>query len=70
MHLNKTIMNSILDEIDRTISRAGKSHDEVITILLSLHPEITFSPDDWNQLSSEAQTGIITRIRKTLESFS
>jgi len=67
--LNSQIMNLVMDELDRTISRTNKSHQEIINTLVTLNPEVTFCPEDWGQMPIETQTSIISRIRKTLEAL-
>ena len=62
-------MGLVVDEIDKTIARTGKSHHEITNTLSNLHPEILFNFENWDQLPSKAKNGIINKIRKTLASF-
>ncbi|MBP2653334.1 MAG: hypothetical protein H6Q73_903 [Firmicutes bacterium] len=70
LNLNTKIMSLVVDEIERTITRTGKSFRDISNTLSSLHPEILFTPEDWEQLPQDTQDGIIHRIKKTLGSLS
>jgi len=69
LNLNSKIMGLVVDELDRTVTRTGKSPREITNTLSALHPEILFNFEDWDHLPYKAKDGIINRIRKTLESF-
>jgi len=69
LNINSKIMGPVVDELNRTVARTGKSPHEIANTLSILHPEILFTPEDWEQLPPKTQTGIINRIRTTLESF-
>ncbi|MBP2651269.1 MAG: hypothetical protein H6Q74_2094 [Firmicutes bacterium] len=67
--LNSKIMGFLIDELGRTVSRTGKSPQEITMTLSTLHPEILFNFEDWDQLPYKTKDAIISRIKKTLESF-
>jgi len=64
------IMHLLFDNIDNAIARTGKSPQQIINNLTTLHPEITLSQQEWNELHQETKNDIISRIRRTLESMS
>jgi hypothetical protein len=66
---NLKIMRLVVDEIERAGARTGKSFDDITNTLTNLHPEILFTPEDWDRLPQETKDGIINRIIRTLESF-
>jgi len=69
LNLNSTIMKQVVDVLEKAITRTRKSPHEIINTLSNLHPELLFTPEDWEQLSQETKDGIINRVRKTLESL-
>ncbi|MBP2653564.1 MAG: hypothetical protein H6Q73_1133 [Firmicutes bacterium] len=67
--LNSKIMGLVIDELEKAVTRTGKSIHDITNTLSSMHPEILFSPEDWDRLLQKTKDGIINKIRKTLESF-
>jgi len=68
-NIHHQLMNLIIDDVDRTIARTGKSSKQIINDLKCLHPEITFKLKDWDQLCQQTQDVAIVRIKKTLASM-
>lgn len=71
MHnIHHQLMSSIVHDIDRAIARTGKSPNQIFDELFRLHPEVTFTLEDWHELRTEVQTAIVTRIKITLAKMS
>jgi len=69
LNINSKIMGLVVEQLNRTATRTGKSFHDITNSLSVFHPEILFTSEDWDQLPYKAKDGIVSRIIKTLESM-
>jgi len=67
---NKAIMQLIIGDLYQAASKSGNTANEIFNTLAEVHPEITFSQEEWDQLSQENKDTIIVELRNMLASLS
>lgn len=70
LKLNKLVMFSLVSELLDATTRSGKSRDKILRDLANSHPEITYTPDEWEHIPDDTKEKILDRIRKTLNAVS
>jgi hypothetical protein len=67
--LNKDVLLLVDDALEQAVARSGENFRSVISAVTAVHPEMTFSAEEWTELSIKKKLAAIKRIRKTLDSL-
>jgi hypothetical protein len=64
--INKSVILSVNEELERAVFRSRKSVQEILRTIAVSHPEVTFNQEEWDEISPEIQEKIIMRVKRTL----
>jgi hypothetical protein len=67
--LCKPVLKLLVQEIDKAAFRAEANFGTVLSAVISSHPEITASEEEWNKLNEDTRNSIIDRAKQTLGSI-
>jgi hypothetical protein len=67
--LCKSVLKSLVVDLDKTSFNVGMSIPDIISALVTAHPELAFPEEDWNKISEETRASIIEKTKITMQSI-
>jgi hypothetical protein len=67
--LCKSVLKLLVQEIDKAAFQTEVAFGVVFNAIITAHPEIAVSDEEWNQLNEETKAAIIERVKQTLKTI-